>query len=753
MLRLCQGVTIFTTGKVTDNDGTSDSDGNTIKTMELEDVNAPTHSISTTTTTIFKQRLGQGRHPCHVYLDYAISYVLVGSVVLPLVSSLLNYYSSSHGLSNEADATADYTTDGHDDRTLLHYLSGGTGTSTSSSWLLLVLVALLGGSLLALGNLTTQWSTTAFGAPLTTVLALQASTCVIVGTYWNYKLQPDRIRSPTLLLVGVAVFIVAIICSVLAQSGYQQQEQHPHQQPNKDGQKQQNKIISSLNDEEEATVIMYDNDMNSSAGMSLPLYHLYITNRHNVQSSHSFSSITVASSADETGLTATTAHATTANVSGDNRLNSNSSGSLSKYTNKNNGPLAFCHSESTHSLCSYGSIVNVNVNMNQQGGQNKQDPGADDNDGGNGNVGLSNSPPHSSSVALSSSLQYAQSNSPSCYQYNQRRTIPSEATALDGTRTPPLRIPSCVQLPMPIHHEEEREQRGDEVPQPLAASTTLNPLRSFILLSKTVSMLGDNDNQDLCDDENISSASATATGYNYTYTPVVKSVTTDEGESDEEAEAKEIHDSCSYSSNTRTNQSQSNSTSPSNKNVTMGILIALFGGTCFGFFSPLFNIAVNDPFGWSSNSNSGTVEDASGSTSPSGLSVSTANSLFALAFAFSSVLWNLWLMTYPPTVGQVLMPQSSWKNYISKERMSDRMLALTAGALCGVGNALQFQGGALAGFAAADMVQAFPLVATLLDVLVFGEFRSASRRILAILAAMYISYLSGMICLASSISL
>ena len=65
---------------------------------------------------------------------------------------------------------------------------------------------------------------------------------------------------------------------------------------------------------------------------------------------------------------------------------------------------------------------------------------------------------------------------------------------------------------------------------------------------------------------------------------------------------------------------------------------------------------------------------------------------------------------------------------------------------------LQFQGGSLAGFAAADMVQAFPLVATLWDIFLFDEFASATWNVLSSLAAMYATYMGGIYLLAGSIA-
>lgn len=59
-----------------------------------------------------------------------------------------------------------------------------------------------------------------------------------------------------------------------------------------------------------------------------------------------------------------------------------------------------------------------------------------------------------------------------------------------------------------------------------------------------------------------------------------------------------------------------------------------------------------------------------------------------------------------------------------------------AGLLCGFGNGLQFMGGQAAGYAAADAVQALPLVSTFWGVLLFGEYRRSSRRTYVLLVSM-----------------
>jgi len=89
--------------------------------------------------------------------------------------------------------------------------------------------------------------------------------------------------------------------------------------------------------------------------------------------------------------------------------------------------------------------------------------------------------------------------------------------------------------------------------------------------------------------------------------------------------------------------------------------------------------------------------------------------------------------------------------YLTQETWSQRRLALLGGLICALGNLLQFQGGKLAGFATADLVQAFPLVATIWDVVMFSEFRHANFKVCVLLMSMYAAYLLGIALLALSI--
>lgn len=154
-----------------------------------------------------------------------------------------------------------------------------------------------------------------------------------------------------------------------------------------------------------------------------------------------------------------------------------------------------------------------------------------------------------------------------------------------------------------------------------------------------------------------------------------------------------------------------------------GLLVAVLGGLAFGFFSPLFNIAVNDPFGWSIHPQSVTV----------------TNAWFSSAFVATSIVTNVsYLYWHSPSI------LSIWRSHHVHK------LAYIAGIVCGLGNILQFLGGKRVGYATADLVQAYPIVSTVWDVVLFGEFRSIYCRLFFLLFGMYASYLTGIGLLAAS---
>jgi len=144
------------------------------------------------------------------------------------------------------------------------------------------------------------------------------------------------------------------------------------------------------------------------------------------------------------------------------------------------------------------------------------------------------------------------------------------------------------------------------------------------------------------------------------------------------------------------------------------------------------------------------------------LSVPMANAWFSASFTFFSVIGTWRLMRAPPT-GTGMKPLS-WQDYTPHVRS----WGMLAGFLCGMANALQFQGGRVVGFATADLVQAYPLVSTLWDMFLFGEYRrralnqcsksehgdqqeaDGATTIGWLLMIMYILYLGGIACMIAS---
>ncbi|KAK1416012.1 hypothetical protein QVD17_31800 [Tagetes erecta] len=153
------------------------------------------------------------------------------------------------------------------------------------------------------------------------------------------------------------------------------------------------------------------------------------------------------------------------------------------------------------------------------------------------------------------------------------------------------------------------------------------------------------------------------------------------------------------------------------KSTLIGLGICFFAGVCFSLFSPAFNLATNDQ--WH------TLDDG-----VPHLSVYTAFFYFSSSCFVIAVILNITFL-YRPAFN---LPRSSIKAYLND--WDGRGWAFLAGFLCGFGNGLQFMGGQAAGYAAADAVQALPLVSTFWGVLFFGEYRKSSRRTYVLLAGM-----------------
>ncbi|KAL9994441.1 putative ureide permease [Helianthus debilis subsp. tardiflorus] len=153
------------------------------------------------------------------------------------------------------------------------------------------------------------------------------------------------------------------------------------------------------------------------------------------------------------------------------------------------------------------------------------------------------------------------------------------------------------------------------------------------------------------------------------------------------------------------------------KSTLIGLAICSFAGICFSLFSPAFNLATNDQ--WN------TLDDG-----VPHLSVYTTFFYFSCSCFMIAIILNVTLL-YRPAFN---LPRSSIKTYLND--WDGRGWAFLAGFLCGFGNGLQFMGGQAAGYAAADAVQALPLVSTFWGVLFFGEYCKSSRRTYMLLAGM-----------------
>ncbi|KAG7563432.1 Ureide permease [Arabidopsis suecica] len=167
------------------------------------------------------------------------------------------------------------------------------------------------------------------------------------------------------------------------------------------------------------------------------------------------------------------------------------------------------------------------------------------------------------------------------------------------------------------------------------------------------------------------------------------------------------------------------------KSIMIGLFITLFAGTCLSLFSPAFNLATNDQW----------------STLPKGvpkLVVYTAFFYFSIAGFLIALILNL-IFLYRPMVG---LAKSSLKKYIYDSK--GRGWAVFAGFLCGFGNGLQFMGGQAAGYAAADSVQALPLVSTFWGIVLLGEYRRSSKRTYALLVSMLAMFVAAVAILMAS---
>ncbi|RYR10721.1 hypothetical protein Ahy_B05g079199 [Arachis hypogaea] len=117
------------------------------------------------------------------------------------------------------------------------------------------------------------------------------------------------------------------------------------------------------------------------------------------------------------------------------------------------------------------------------------------------------------------------------------------------------------------------------------------------------------------------------------------------------------------------------------------------------------------------------------------LTVYTAFFYFSVSCFVIAIILNF-IFLYHPVLN---LPKSSLTAYLRD--WDGRGWALLAGLLCGFGNGLQFMGGQAAGYAAADAVQALPLVSTFWGIVLFGEYRKSSQRTYMLLGSMLFMFI------------
>ncbi|XP_048528161.1 ureide permease 1-like [Triticum urartu] len=162
-----------------------------------------------------------------------------------------------------------------------------------------------------------------------------------------------------------------------------------------------------------------------------------------------------------------------------------------------------------------------------------------------------------------------------------------------------------------------------------------------------------------------------------------------------------------------------------------GLGLVFFAGVCLSLFSPALNLATNDQW----HTLKGGVPH---------LVVYTAFFYFSMSCFVIGVGLNI-LFLYRPMAG---VPKSSFKAYLSD--WEGRQWALLAGLLCGFGNGFQFMGGQAAGYAAADAVEALPLVSTFWGIVLFGEYRKSSKKTYTLLVLMLLMFVAAVATLMAS---
>lgn len=169
----------------------------------------------------------------------------------------------------------------------------------------------------------------------------------------------------------------------------------------------------------------------------------------------------------------------------------------------------------------------------------------------------------------------------------------------------------------------------------------------------------------------------------------------------------------------------------SGKSTFIGLAITFFAGISFSILSPLFNLATNDQY---HTLRRGVAH----------LSVYTTFFYFSVSCFIVAIILNIIFLYHP----MLNLPKSSLKAYLGD--WNGRGLALLAGLLCGFGNGLQFMAGQAAGYAAADVVQALPLVGTFWGIVLFGEYRKSSKRTYTLLGSMLVMFIAAIVLLMAS---
>ncbi|CAM0949811.1 unnamed protein product [Alopecurus aequalis] len=162
-----------------------------------------------------------------------------------------------------------------------------------------------------------------------------------------------------------------------------------------------------------------------------------------------------------------------------------------------------------------------------------------------------------------------------------------------------------------------------------------------------------------------------------------------------------------------------------------GLGIVFFAGVCLSLFSPALNLATNDQ--WH------TLKDG-----VPHLVVYTAFFYFSISSFVIGAGLNI-LFLYRP---MARVKSSSLKDYLND--WEGRQWALLAGLFCGLGNGFQFMGGQAAGYAAADAVEALPLVSTFWGVVLLGEYRKSSKKTYTLLAFMLLMFIAAVVTLMAS---